>query len=148
MHWPDVMYRKGYSALRAYKQSKLANVLFTAEFNRRIGHSSRPRAYAADPGLVRTEIGFKGTGPLERWVWGLRRAQGVAPEQAASNVVFLACDPSIAGAQEIYWRNCRPQRESREARRPETALRLWQLSERLCGINWGASPEEKVERGA
>jgi NAD(P)-dependent dehydrogenase (short-subunit alcohol dehydrogenase family) len=140
IHWPDVMYRKGYRSLQAYKQSKLANVLFTAELNRRIGRDSRPRAYAADPGLVRTEIGFKGTGALEHWVWGLRRAQGVAPEQGASSVIFLACDPSIAGAQEIYWKNCRPKQESREARRPETALRLWQHSERLCGINWGASP--------
>ncbi|GAB4472300.1 MAG: SDR family oxidoreductase [Anaerolineae bacterium] len=137
MHWPDVMYRRHYSCLMAYKQSKLANVLFTAELNRRLGPASRVRAYAADPGLVNTEIGLKGTGGLEQWVWERRRAGGASPEQGAATVIFLAVDPSVEGTRHIYWKDCRPVRPSRQALSPAEAARLWALSERLCGLAEG-----------
>lgn len=134
MHWPDVMYRKRYNCLAAYKQSKLANVLFTAELNRRLGEQTRVRAYAADPGLVNTEIGLKGTSGIEHLVWQMRRNGGVTPEQGAETVIFLATDPSVEASQAIYWKGCRPARPSSTARRPDEAARLWALSERLCGL--------------
>ena len=136
MHWQDVMFRRGYHCLRAYKQSKLANVLFSAELNRRLSAGSRIRAYAADPGLVNTAIGEKGTGGIEKWVWTRRRNGGVSPEQGAETVVFLAADPSVEGSEAVYWRDCQPAPPSRVARHPEEAARLWALSERLCGITW------------
>lgn len=134
MHWDDVMYRRRYSCLAAYKQSKLANVLFTAELNRRLGAGSRLRAYAVDPGLVNTEIGLKGTGGIEQWVWQRRRGGGVSPEQGTATTVFLASEPSLENFDAIYWKDCRPARPSSYALRPEEAARLWSLSERLCGI--------------
>ena len=60
IHWKDVQFRRRYRYLKAYKQSKLANVLFTCELNRRLADTN-VRAYAADPGLVNTGIGEKGT---------------------------------------------------------------------------------------
>jgi retinol dehydrogenase-12 len=134
IHWQDVMFRQGYNTLRAYKQSKLANVLFTFELNRRLGESSPVRAYAADPGLVNTEIGLKGTSGLVRWIWERRRAGGVDPEQGAETVVYLAADPSLDGSQGAYWKDCRPVQASKYARRAEEAAHLWELSEQLCGI--------------
>ncbi|MBN1427217.1 MAG: SDR family NAD(P)-dependent oxidoreductase [Anaerolineae bacterium] len=134
MHWADVMYRRRYSCLAVYKQSKLANVLFTAEFNRRLGDGSTVRAYAVDPGLVNTEIGLKGTGGIEEWVWQWRRRGGVSAEQGAATAIFLASEPVLEDPGAIYWKDCRPAQPSRYARRPEEAARLWSLSERLCGI--------------
>jgi NAD(P)-dependent dehydrogenase (short-subunit alcohol dehydrogenase family) len=135
MHWADVMYRRRYQCLLAYKQSKLANVLFTLELNRRLGDETRVRAYAADPGLVNTAIGSKGTTGMAHWIWEQRRAQGVSPEQGSATVVFLAADPAVEGTQAGYWKDSRPAQPSRLARRPEEAARLWALSERLCGIS-------------
>ncbi|MBN1311451.1 MAG: SDR family oxidoreductase [Anaerolineae bacterium] len=134
MHWTDVMYRRRYSCLAAYKQSKLANVLFTAELNRRLGEGAHVRAYAVDPGLVNTEIGLKGTGGIERWVWQWRQGGGVSPAQGAATVIFLASEPLLEHPDEIYWKDCRPVQPSRYVRRPEEAARLWSLSERLCGM--------------
>jgi len=148
MHWPDVMLRRGYACLKAYKQSKLANILFTAELNRRLGEDSPVRAYAADPGLVNTEIGLKGTGGLEQWVWRRRRADGVSPEQSAASLVFLAADPSLEGARDLYWKDGRPAEPSRCALRADEAARLWALSERLCGITWGAAQAPGCTAGA
>ncbi len=138
MHWPDVMHRRRYHCLLAYKQSKLANVLFTLELNRRLGSDSGVRAYAADPGLVNTAIGSKGTSGVERWIWERRRAYGVSPEQGAEALVFLATDPAVQGASAGYWSGGGPAQPSRFARRTEEAARLWALSERLCGITWDA----------
>lgn len=132
--WHDVMLRRRYGVLRAYKQSKLANVMFSAELNRRLGTASHIRAYAADPGLVSTEIGLKGTSGLANWVWRRRMARGASPEQAAGTVVYLAASPEVEGSTEVYWKDCRPKTPSRYARREDEAARLWALSERLCGL--------------
>ncbi len=134
IHWADVMYRQRYNCLKAYKQSKLANVLFTAELNRRLGPESRVRGYVADPGLVDTQIGFKGTGGLVRWVWDRRRSGGASPEEGAKTVIYLAADPAILESEALYWKACRPKRASRYARDPVHADRLWELSARLCGL--------------
>ena len=137
MRWSDVMLRRRYHCLLAYKQSKLANVMFAVEFNRRVGPESGVRAYAADPGLVDTGIGIKGTGGLERWVWERRRNGGKSPRQGARTVVFLACSPSLRGFDAVYWKDCAPKPPSRYAMDPANTTRLWTMSERLCGITWG-----------
>ncbi|MGE5598479.1 MAG: SDR family NAD(P)-dependent oxidoreductase [Bacteroidota bacterium] len=134
MRWRDVMHRRGYNCLLAYKQSKLANVLFTSEFNRRLGPGTGIRAYAVDPGLVDTAIGEKGTGGLVRWFWRLRRRGGVSPDEAAETIVRLAIEPVLEDPEAVYWKNCRPKRPSRYAEREDAGRRLWELSERLCGI--------------
>ena len=133
IHWRDVMFRCGYNTLRVYKQSKVANVLFTAEFNRRFANGSHLRAYAVDPGLVNTEIGLKGTSGIVRWIWDKRRAGGVTPEEGAQTAVFLAVEPVIQ-SNEIYWKDCRPLAPSPYSLREDEAAKLWNLSERLCGI--------------
>ncbi len=139
INWRDVMLRRTYHGFLAYKQSKLANVLFTAEFNRRVSPATGVRAFAADPGLVNTQIASKSSQGLIRWVWDRRSARGASPEQGAETVIHLAADPSVNGASEFYWRKCQPLPPSRYAQRPDVAVRLWALSEQLCGIEWASA---------
>jgi retinol dehydrogenase 12 len=137
IHWNDVMLERRYNTLRAYQQSKLANVMFSYEFNRRFARSSPMRAYAIDPGLVNTRIGLKGTSGLVRWIWEKRRKRGVDPAQGARTLIHVAMDPSVQGSAEIFWKDCHPINPSGRAQSKEEAARLWELSERLCGIsNW------------
>lgn len=135
IHWKDVQLRKHYGCLKAYKQSKLANVLFTREMNRRLGPASNVRAFAVDPGLVNTGMGLKNTTGIARFVWKKRRHKGVQPEAAASAIVYMAGEPSIQNSCDIYWKNGRPLKPSRYSHRTDAALRLWELSEKMCGIN-------------
>ncbi len=137
LKWNDIQLRRGYNCLLAYQQTKLANVLFTAEFNRRLGAGSTPKAFAADPGLVFTEMGFKGNPGLVRWIWGLRRRSGVAPEQSARGVAYLAAEPAIQASPEIYWKDGHPKAPDRYALDKDAARRLWDLSEQMCGIEAG-----------
>ena len=134
IHWKDVMFRRGYNTLLAYKQSKLANILFTTEFNRRYAAGSHLRAYAVDPGLVNTQIGSKSTRGLVHWFWERRRRKGASVEEGAATAIYLASVPSIDPPDAIYWKNCQPKDPSRYSLRADEAARLWALSERLCGI--------------
>ena len=88
-------------------------MLFPAELNRRLGENAHTRAYAVDPGLVNTEIGLKGTGGIEEWVWQWRRRGGVSPEQGAATAIFLASEEILEDPNAIYWRECRPAQPSR-----------------------------------
>ncbi len=140
MHWADVGLRPLYNGLAAYDQSKLAAVLFTRELARRLGPDSPVGVYAVDPGLVKTDIGLKGTGGLVRMVWRLRTRGGISPADAAATVAYLALDPLIEGRTGLYWKACRPVVPSRRARDAEDAQRLWDLSEMLCGLRAARAP--------
>jgi len=134
LRWKDLQLRHGYNGWLAYKQSKLCNVYFTVELRRRLGPASLIRAFAADPGLVHTDLGIKGNPGLVRWFWGWWSKRGLTPTEAARGVVFLAMEPSIADKPEVYWRRGRPVAPNPVALDPQEGRRLWEISEKMCGI--------------
>lgn len=133
--WDDVQHCRNYSGLRAYGETKLANILFTSELNSRAANRSAVRAFAVDPGLVNTDIGKKGTPSIARMVWDLRRRGGTNPEKPAAGIVYLLLDPSLGEAREIYWKDCQPKKASRHARNAELAGKLWEYSQMICGMS-------------
>lgn len=144
LNWKDPQLRRRYNGLRAYENTKLANVLFTLELNRRLSaQSSGIRAFAADPGLVKTDMGLKGTPAIVRWIWKLRRSGGISPEESAQGIVTLLTDPAIQDSPEIYWKHGQPKRASRRAYDREAASKLWELSARMCAL-----PEEATNAAA
>jgi NAD(P)-dependent dehydrogenase (short-subunit alcohol dehydrogenase family) len=134
LHWNDLQLRRGYNGWLAYKQSKLCNVYFTVELRRRLGEQSPVRAFAADPGLVHTDIGLKNNPALIRWFWGWWSKRGLTPPESARGIVFLANDPSIAGRPEVYWRHSHPVSPNPRALDPEEAKKLWDLSAEMCQL--------------
>lgn len=116
--WDDPMLRGRYSGLRAYRQSKLALILFTLELNRRVAKRFPLRGIGIEPGLVDAAL-----------------AEGLSPADAATSIVRLAMEPG-ASIPEAYWRLGRPASPSPYARDPAAASRLWRLSERLCGADF------------
>lgn len=143
LDWDDIQLRRRYNGLRAYGQTKLANVLFTQELNRRLGPSSTIRAYAADPGLVKTDIGLKGTPPLVRWIWGLRSGRGVSPEKSAQGILTLLSQPAAQDPGSIYWNNGQSKQPSRWALDANHASRLWAISEQMCALKSAVSQEHR-----
>lgn len=143
IRWGDIMMRRHYHCLAAYKQSKLCNVLFAAELARREAVEALPvRTYAVDPGLVATSIGLKGTSGIERLVWRLRMRAGTPPDVPGGEIARIATEPAYDARTGRYWFRAREKTPSRTARDPEQAARLWRLSERLCGIAPEAGPAE------
>lgn len=135
LNWDDPQLRRRYNGLSAYQNTKLANVLFTLELNRRLGDGANVRAFAADPGLVRTDIGIKDTPPLAAWLWRLRRSGGQPPERAAAGIVYLLTEEKLQTSELIYWKDCQPKQPARSALDPQAATRLWGLSARMTAIH-------------
>jgi NAD(P)-dependent dehydrogenase (short-subunit alcohol dehydrogenase family) len=129
----DLVMRKNYTCLGQYKRVKLMNVLFTAELNRRLGGGTL-RAFALEPGLIKTEIGLKGTLGIEHMFWKLWMKGGAAPEKPAACILHLATDACVAQSGEIYWRDGKPKQPDAYALREDTARQLWEASERFCGL--------------
>jgi NAD(P)-dependent dehydrogenase (short-subunit alcohol dehydrogenase family) len=134
MHWDDLLLRKHYNCLLAYKQSKLANVLFTRELRRRLGGGSKISAIAADPGLVNTEMGLKNTVGIAKLVWSIRKNSGRTPSEAAETIVYLAEDKTVRNSGDIYFKDCRAKKPNPRGLDEENARRLWKISEKMCGI--------------
>jgi NAD(P)-dependent dehydrogenase (short-subunit alcohol dehydrogenase family) len=123
-----------YFSLSAYEISKLCNVLFTYEFNRRYTSTTTMRAFAIDPGLVNTSIGQKGQGWFESLIWDIRRRGGHPPEVPARTILYLAAQLSVQDAKVYYWKDCQPKAPSRQALRTDLARDLWTLSCQMCTI--------------
>ena len=102
-------------------------------------------AFAADPGLVKTDMGFKETPALARWIWDRRRRGGISPEESAEGVAFLAVEPSIQDAPEIYWKHAKPKPPNPYALDEAAAGRLWELSSRMCAIAPGTYGQEQKD---
>jgi NAD(P)-dependent dehydrogenase (short-subunit alcohol dehydrogenase family) len=131
--------RRPYDRWQAYFQSKLANLLFTFELNRRLrAAGAAPAALAAHPGGSRTGLGNKGGHWTNRLVpvWNQffqSAAHGALP------FVRAATDPA-AQAGEYYgpqfqvWGPPVRERPSRQSRDPELAAALWERSEALTGM--------------
>jgi NAD(P)-dependent dehydrogenase (short-subunit alcohol dehydrogenase family) len=135
IHWDDPQLRRHYNGLSAYGVTKLANILFTLELNRRLGEGSNVHAFALDPGLVKTDIGMKGTPALAGWIWKIRRSGGTSPVAPARSIFYLLTDPSIQTSPQVYWKDSHPKKASRAALDAQSASRLWALSEKMCGLN-------------
>jgi NAD(P)-dependent dehydrogenase (short-subunit alcohol dehydrogenase family) len=132
VHWDDVMLRRRYNPLTAYKQSKLCNLLFAKSLNDRYA-TAGIRAYVVDPGLVKTGIGNKETGWLVNFIWMLRKRGGVPPEVPAETYAFLCERETLPDG--LYYHLCKKKNYSKQVT-SENADRLFKLSERLCGIEY------------
>lgn len=138
VHWNDVMLSERYNPLTAYKQSKLCDILFAKGLNDRYAKSG-VRAYAVDPGLVNTDIGSKGSGSLVSFIWNLRKRGGVSPAVPAQTFEYLCtADPAPEG---LYYRLSNVRTFSKQVTK-DNASRLFELSEKLCGIHYMTEDEK------
>jgi len=137
MQWEDINWEKTeYSSIKAYAQSKLANILFTKELARK-GEGSGVNAYALHPGVINTELGrhLKDTyGPLVM-IWKLAVPFIKTPENGANTTIYCAVDESIADHNGRYYSDCREKQPAPQAENIEDAKKLWELSEQLVNLN-------------
>ena len=130
LNWEERPYR----GMRAYGDSKLMNLLFTAELNRRIA-THGVVSYALHPGIVQTELARD-----QPW-WMLAVGLAMWPfmkrvPQGAATTLHVATAPALARLDggEIYFADCAPNRQPKIARDPDVAARLWNRSAELGGI--------------
>lgn len=136
LHFQDFSLKENYHGLRAYAQSKLANVMFVYELDRRLKEKDLENisVNCVQPGRVNTDIGLKHTISFHALAWRIRRLGGLSPAKGAATSIYLASEEAVKGKSGKYWEKCRPKSSSPRSYDREDAARLWDISESLCGI--------------
>jgi NAD(P)-dependent dehydrogenase (short-subunit alcohol dehydrogenase family) len=123
---------------RRYTTSKLCNLLFTYELDRRLGHGGQGvTVNAFDPGLMPGSGLARDYPPMQRLAWryllpALRVLPGVhSTRTSGRNLAALANDPRFDGVSGEYFDELRPIRSSPDSYDRGKALDLWETSERL-----------------
>jgi NAD(P)-dependent dehydrogenase (short-subunit alcohol dehydrogenase family) len=154
-HWmgairfDDLQSERFYSEWLAYGQSKLANLLFAFELQRRAERAGvNLISLACHPGYAATNL--QSAGPRLQGFWMLEIAMGFANQLFAQSaamgalpLLYAAAAPGVAGGDYIGPDGLGELRGyptkvscSAAARDPATARRLWDISEQLSGVRF------------
>ncbi|GAB3460521.1 SDR family NAD(P)-dependent oxidoreductase [Kineococcus endophyticus] len=142
IHFDDLQWERSYSKVAAYGQSKLANLLFTYELQRRLAaHPTSTVAVAAHPGVSNTELVRHTPAPVRAL---MDRVGNVLTQPAAMGALptlRAATDPAVLGGQYFgpsgageargYPRQVASSDQSHDL---AVQRRLWAVSEELTGV--------------
>jgi retinol dehydrogenase-12 len=133
LDFDDLQLAKGYSLMKAYGRSKLANILFTRELARRLAGTG-VTANCLHPGFVATGLGQRAGGIFAVAVRSFMLLAS-PPEGGAETIVHLASSPDVASVTGGYFVPVGRQAEPSAAARDDLAARrLWDESERIAGF--------------
>ena len=138
----DLQAQRRYNRIAAYGRSKLANLLFTYELQRRLTEAGAPTvALAAHPGVSHTELGRHIPG--ERRLRPLVRRTTQPAETGALATLRAATDPSAEGGQYYGPGGAMEIRghpvavtSNRRSHNPDTQQRLWAASQQLTDVSY------------
>jgi NAD(P)-dependent dehydrogenase (short-subunit alcohol dehydrogenase family) len=143
MQFNDLQSERRYNRWRAYGQSKLANLLFALELDRRLrAAGSVVRSVAAHPGYAATNLQSAAPPTIDRLVMAVtNRLVAQSADMGALPILYAATDPDLPGGSFIGPDGIGEQRghprlvtPSRAARDETVAQRLWAISEELTGV--------------
>jgi NAD(P)-dependent dehydrogenase (short-subunit alcohol dehydrogenase family) len=139
---------KGYSPSAAYSQSKLANVLFAYELQRRLSAAGAGQlSVACHPGWAATNMTVGSTEqnqpPQDRLLRAMARRLAPSAAQGARPIVFAATSPDVRGGAFIgpggpfsVWGSPTRVRSSDLTYNRDLARHLWEVSESLTGVRY------------
>jgi NAD(P)-dependent dehydrogenase (short-subunit alcohol dehydrogenase family) len=148
MDFDDLESEKTYQRNTVYSRSKLANLLFAYELQRRLDAvGASTISVAAHPGQSRTEF-TRGLAPVARFIYGpkMRWATGLMMQDSSIGVlgaVRAATDPSVKGGE--YYGPSGPGqftgypvrvKSSPASHRKDDQVRLWTETEKLTGAGY------------
>jgi NAD(P)-dependent dehydrogenase (short-subunit alcohol dehydrogenase family) len=134
-----------YFRWRAYGQSKLANLLFALELDRRLrAAGSTVKSLAAHPGYAATNLQSAGPPLVDRLIMQVsNRVIAQSDEMGALPTLYAATEPGLeggtyAGPDGIVEQRGHPKRvaPNSAARDEEVARRLWEVSEEMTGVRF------------
>ena len=122
LDFSNPMLERGYDAMKAYSQSKLAQIMFTSELAKRqrntgVTVNALHPASLMDTKMVQDTFGYTMS----------------TVEEGAEAVVRLAVSPEVQGLTSAYFDGTRGARADQQAYDPQARSKLWDLSEQLCG---------------
>jgi NAD(P)-dependent dehydrogenase (short-subunit alcohol dehydrogenase family) len=128
----DIENRRSYQFMRAYGRSKLGNILFTKELDRRLSGSG-VTVNAVNPGFVGTNIGAN-NGWLVKLFLSVTRIWALSVEEGAETSVYLASSPEVERVSGEYFYKKQSVPSSQYSYDEATAERLWRVSAEMTGL--------------
>jgi NAD(P)-dependent dehydrogenase (short-subunit alcohol dehydrogenase family) len=147
IHFENLNLTGEYAPMKAYSQSKLANLLFTLELQRRLTESgSAVRATAAHPGYAATNLQSHDGSALRRLLMRAGNRFVAQDNKAGALPTLYAAVQDLPGATYVGPDGLGEMRgapalvgRSAAASDPSTARRLWTVSEELTGVTFPLS---------
>ncbi|XP_043961256.1 retinol dehydrogenase 11-like isoform X1 [Gambusia affinis] len=134
IQFDDLNGDKDYHPVRAYAQSKLANVLFTRELAKRT-EALGVMAFSVDPGMVNTGITRYIRRPLVDIAMNFSFLIRT-PAEGASTSIYCIVTPESELLTGGFYKNCARADSCRAGEDDGTALKLWAVSCQMLGIRW------------
>ena len=134
INFDDLQFERGrYKGVEAYRQSKLANILFTKELARR-SRGSGVTSNCFHPGGVRTNL-VQSSPWYYRLIWAIIDPFLVSPKKGADTAMYLASSSKVDNISGKYFVNRKQVDPSGLGNDHDAAARLWKISEELTGYN-------------
>ncbi|GAB1860371.1 Retinol dehydrogenase 11 [Camponotus japonicus] len=136
----DLNLKESYTPLKAYMQSKLANILFTKELARRLKEANIKgiNVYSLHPGVITTELGrhfsrtiFPGANTLFRMIL---RPVLKNPEEGAQTTLYCSVDEKTANETGLYYQECKVATAQWRTQNDRIAKNLWDQTCRLLHL--------------
>ncbi|OBI43995.1 SDR family NAD(P)-dependent oxidoreductase [Mycobacterium sp. E796] len=144
IHFDDLNWERTYNRSAAYAQSKLANLMFCYELQRRLAAAGKPTiAVAAHPGYTDSELIRHVWAPVRPLMNVISPLMGQDPKMGALPQLLAATEPEVEGGQ--YWGPSRlwelkgfPKQVTSSARSHDGDVqrRLWAVCEELTGVSF------------
>jgi NAD(P)-dependent dehydrogenase (short-subunit alcohol dehydrogenase family) len=128
----DLGFERGYSIMRAYSRSKLANVLTARRLARRL-EGTGVTVNSLHPGAISTNIWSRAPW-FARPVLAIAKRRMESPEVGGSRLAYLAASPQVEGATGGYYDRNRLRDPSLLAQDDQLGERLYEVSARLVGL--------------
>ena len=132
IHFEDIHLTKGFNVIKAYAQSKLANVLFTRELARRLKHKGIT-VNCCHPGAVATNIGISRDTGFGKTITRMLKPFFQTPKEGARTAIYLASSEEVRKMTGQYFYKCKIAKSSKRSKDMGLARRLFQLSEEIVG---------------
>ena len=133
IHFDDISLTKGYNVVKAYGQSKLANVLFTREMARRL-EENRITVNCCHPGAVATNMGVSRDTGFGKTITGMLKPFFLTPEEGARTAVYLATSSEVNKVSGEYFYKCKIAKSSELSKDMVLAKRLYDLSTEMTSL--------------
>jgi NAD(P)-dependent dehydrogenase (short-subunit alcohol dehydrogenase family) len=133
LDFEDLQGERHYSGYRAYGRSKLALLLLTFEFARRLG-DTRVTVNGLHPGFVASRFGRNNPGGIGSAIHFFSILFGIRPERGARTSIFLASDPSVTDVTGKYFARQHVVASSPASNDTGAAARLWDVLSLQTGI--------------
>jgi NAD(P)-dependent dehydrogenase (short-subunit alcohol dehydrogenase family) len=129
--------RRAYAPMKAYQQSKLANVVWSAELARRL-EGTGVTSNSLHPGVIASNFGAAGPGWMRI---GMKIVAPLlsSPDKGAATSLHLAMSPEVADVTGKYFDKRRAVSPSRAAQKEADGARLWTVSEALTQTTGAAA---------